>query len=266
MEHNIAIALGLTILAGLSTGIGSCIACFAQRTSTSFLSATLGFSAGVMIYVSFMELLTTSLIYTAAHFSRVTGGWLTVTGFFAGIFLIMIIDYKVPVHENPHHARLPEEMAQRIDTSALRRTGVLTALAIGIHNFPEGIATFMSAINDPALGVTIAIAIALHNIPEGISVAVPIYYATGSRKRAFWYSLLSGLAEPIGAFSAYLVLRPFLNEGVMGVVLAAVAGIMVFISLDQLIPNAKKYDTGHQAVYGLIAGMAVMAVTLLMLR
>lgn len=265
MEQNIAFAFGLTVLAGLATGVGSAIACFTQRTNTNFLSATLGFSAGVMIYVSFVELLATALRYTAAYYSHPMGGWLSVAAFFAGIFLIMAIDYKVPVHENPHHAHLPEEMAQRIDAPGLKRVGVLTALAIGIHNFPEGIATFMSALDDPALGVTIAIAIALHNIPEGISVAVPIYYATGSRRRAFWYSLSSGLAEPLGAITAYLLLRPFLNEGLMGMVLAAVAGIMVFISLDQLIPNAKKYDTGHQAVYGLIAGMAMMAVSLLMM-
>lgn len=265
MDSHFTAALGLTLLAGLSTGIGSAIACFAQRTSIGFLSATLGFSAGVMIYVSFVELLTTALAYTTTEFSKPLGGWLSVAGFFIGIFFIMLIDYKVPTHENPHIAHLPEEMGERIDTSALHRAGILTALAIGIHNFPEGIATFMAAIDNPTLGLTIAIAIALHNIPEGISVAVPIYYATGSRKRAFWYSFLSGLAEPVGAITAYLLLRPFLNPGVMGVVLAAVAGIMVFISLDQLIPNAKKYDTGHQAVYGLIAGMAVMAVTLLLM-
>jgi len=265
MEDNFLVALGLTMLAGLSTGIGSAIACFAQRTNISLLSATLGFSAGVMIYVSFVELLTSAVTYTTLEYSKPLGGWLSVTSFFIGIFFIMLIDYKVPTHENPHIAHLPEEMGQRIDTSALHRTGILTALAIGIHNFPEGIATFMSSVDNPTLGMTIAIAIALHNIPEGISVAVPIYYATGSRKRAFWYSFLSGLAEPVGAVVAYLLLRPFLNQGVMGLVLAAVAGIMVFISLDQLIPNAKKYDTGHQAVYGLIGGMAVMAVTLLLM-
>lgn len=262
MDTHVASALGLTLLAGLSTGIGSALACFAPRTNTNFLSATLGFSAGVMIYVSFVELLTTAIRFTTGFG---LGGGLAVGGFFAGILLIMLIDYQVPVQENPHIAHLPREMAQRIDTSALGRAGVLTALAIGIHNFPEGIATFMAAIHNPMLGLTIAIAVALHNIPEGISVAVPIYFATGSRSRAFWYSFLSGLAEPAGALVAYLVLRPYLNEGVMGVVLAAVAGIMVFISLDQLIPNAKKYDTGHLAVYGLIAGMGVMAVTLLMM-
>jgi ZIP family zinc transporter len=148
----------------------------------------------------------------------------------------------------------------------LHRVGLLSALAIGIHNFPEGIATFMAVLADPVVGVSIAIAIALHNIPEGISIAVPVYYASGSRRRAFWISLLSGLAEPVGAFLAYLLLRPYLDNGLLGLVFAVVAGIMVFISLDQLIPNAKKYDTGHNAVYGLIAGMAVMALTLLLLR
>lgn len=265
MDDPVTLALLLTLLAGLSTGIGSALACFAPRTNINFLSATLGFSAGVMIYVSFVELLATGMRETTGYFGQPLGGWLAVACFFAGIALIMVIDYKVPVQENPHIAHLPQEMVQRDDTAALQRAGVLTALAIGVHNFPEGIATFMATLDNPAVGLTIALALALHNIPEGISVAVPIYYATGSRRRAFWYSFLSGLAEPIGAVTAYLLLKPLLNSGVMGMVLAAVAGIMVFIALDQLIPNAKKYDTGHLAVYGLIAGMGVMAVTLLLM-
>src|SRR5512139_2600986 len=126
MEYHVAMALGLTLLAGLSTGIGSAIACFAQRTNISFLSAALGFSAGVMIYVSFVELLSTALLYTAAQYGRPLDGWLSVAGFFGGMFLIMVIDYTVPVHENPHIAHLPQEMAQRVDTSALGRAGMLT--------------------------------------------------------------------------------------------------------------------------------------------
>ncbi|MER2170119.1 MAG: ZIP family metal transporter, partial [Psychrobacillus psychrodurans] len=143
--------------------------------------------------------------------------------------------------------------------------GVFTALAIGIHNFPEGIATFASALQDPNLGIAIAIAVAIHNIPEGIAVAVPIYYATGSRKKAFKLSFLSGLAEPVGAFVAYLVLMPYLNGVVFGVVFAAVAGIMVFISLDELLPAAKKYDETHSSIYGVVAGMLVMALSLVLL-
>ncbi len=266
MDRNALIAIGLTTLAGLSTGIGSAIATFTRRNNTAFLSVALGFSAGVMIYVSFVELLPSARVLLTAAYGRPFGSWLMHGGFFAGVGLILLIDSTVPYEHNPHHARLSEEMRRPTESSELHRVGVLAALAIGIHNFPEGIATFMSTIDDPLVGATIAIAIALHNIPEGISIAVPIYLASGSRRRAFWYSFASGLAEPLGALSAYLLLRPFLNEMVMGSVLAMVAGIMVFISLDQLIPNAKKYGCGHQAVYGLIAGMGLMAVTLVMLE
>jgi ZIP family zinc transporter len=147
----------------------------------------------------------------------------------------------------------------------LHRLGLLTALAIGIHNFPEGIATFFAAMTDRTVGISIAAAIALHNIPEGISVSIPVYYATGSRRKAFWYSSLSGISEPVGAIIGFLALRSFLESHLVDIVFAAVAGIMVFISLDQLVPHAKKYSTGHQSIYGLISGMAVMALTLLLL-
>lgn len=263
MEHNVWLAFGLTLLAGLSTGIGSAVALFARRSNMSVLSAALGFSAGVMIYVSFVELLAGGQALLQEQHGRVLGSWLAVGAFFGGILLILTIDFLVPAHENPHQARLMDDNGAGLHP--LHRVGLLSALAIGIHNFPEGMATFMAVLADPLVGLSIAIAIALHNIPEGISIAVPVYYASGSRRRAFWFSFLSGLAEPVGALVGYLLLRPFLDDGVLGLVFAAVAGIMVFISLDQLIPNAKKYDSGHQAVYGLIAGMGVMAVTLVML-
>ena len=151
----------------------------------------------------------------------------------------------------------------------LYRVGILTALALAIHNFPEGIATFMTALNDPKVGIAIAVAIAIHNIPEGIAVSIPIYFATGSKKKAFLLSFLSGLAEPIGALIAYLTLIPFLtasNSGIiLGVVLAAVAGIMVFISLDELLPAAEEYGEHHISIYGVVSGMAVMALSLLLL-
>ncbi|WP_303908047.1 zinc transporter ZupT [Thiohalomonas denitrificans] len=264
MEHDVAFALGLTALAGLSTGIGSAVAVFAHRSNKRFLAASLGFSAGVMIYVAFLELLPTGIELVAGTTGARQGEWFTTGAFFAGILLTSIIDFFVPTVENPHTAMLVEEM-ERAEALQLQRVGVLTALAIGIHNFPEGIATFMAALSDPTIGVAIAVAIALHNIPEGISVAVPVYYATGSRRSAFWFSFLSGLAEPVGAIAAYLLLMPFLSDVMMGVVLAAVAGIMVFIALDTLIPNAKKYGQGHDAVYGLISGMALMAASLLLL-
>jgi ZIP family zinc transporter len=150
--------------------------------------------------------------------------------------------------------------------------GLFTALAIGIHNFPEGLATFLAALHDPGLGVAIAVAIALHNIPEGISVSVPIFYATGNRRKAFVYSVLSGLAEPVGAIVAYLVLVLFLGNGaamppqVMGVLFGGVAGIMVYISLDELLPTSRAYGKGHDSIGGFVAGMLVMALSLLLMK
>jgi ZIP family zinc transporter len=265
VEENLLVAFTLTIIAGLSTGIGSAIALFAQKTNRAFLAASLGFSGGVMIYVSFVELFPISHEFLAGSFGERTGAWITTGAFFGGVLLTAFIDYLVPSYENPHEAGLVEEIVEKRDLRHLERVGVMTALAIGIHNFPEGLATFFAALPGLSAGIPVAFAIALHNIPEGISVSIPMYFATGSRKKAFIYSFLSGVSEPLGALVGFLVLRPFVSDPMMGIVFAAVAGVMVFISLDQLIPNAKKYGEGHPSVYGLIAGMAVMAVSLLAL-
>ena len=265
MEHNVLIAFGLTAFAGLSTGIGSALAFFSKRTNTNFLSIALGFSAGVMIYVSFVEILQKAKDSLTPIYGEVAGTWYTVLAFFCGILLILIIDRLVPSHENPHEAHKIEEMDRPMPQDAkLLRMGLFTALAISIHNFPEGLATFTAALTDPALGASIAIAIAIHNIPEGISVSVPIYFATGSKPKAFWYSFLSGVSEPIGALIGYILLRPYMTDTTFGLLFASVAGIMVFISLDELLPTAREYCSGHNAVYGLICGMAVMAISLLM--
>ena len=181
--------------------------------------------------------------------------------------LIGIIDKLVPSFENPHEIHGIEEMTQPVEkdkNTKLMRMGIFTALAIGIHNFPEGLATFTAALKDPALGIGIAVAIAIHNIPEGISVSVPIYYATGDRKKAFLYSFLSGVSEPVGALIGYILLLRFFNDLVFGIVFAMVAGIMVFISLDELLPSAQKYGEHHLSIYGLISGMIVMALSLLL--
>ena len=262
-------AFGLTLFAGLSTGIGSALAFFAKKTNTRFLSAALGFSAGVMIYVSLIEIFVKARDSLSAALGATAGYWVTTTAFFGGIAIISLIDKLVPSFENPHEAHEIEEMhdpeaQEEKKKRDLMRMGAFSALAIGIHNFPEGLATFMSALSDPTLGISIAVAISIHNIPEGIAVSVPIYYATGSKKKAFFYSFLSGLAEPVGAAVGFFVLLPFMNELVFGVLFAAVAGIMVFISLDELLPTAEKYGEHHIAIYGLIAGMAVMAVSLLL--
>jgi ZIP family zinc transporter len=266
-------AFGLTIFAGLATGIGSALAFFTRTTNTRFLSLALGFSAGVMIYVSFVEIFFKAKTELVAALGDGPGTWATVGAFFGGIALIALIDWLVPNYENPHELHSIEEMAQGLenlprneahDFGRLHRMGLFTALAIGIHNFPEGLATFTAALTDPHLGVAIATAIAIHNIPEGIAVSVPIYFATGSRRKAFKYSFLSGVAEPIGALVGYLILLPFFSPTVFGLLFAGVAGIMVFISVDELLPAAEEFGEHHLTIIGLIAGMAVMALSLLL--
>ncbi len=267
MEQNVLIAFGLTLFAGLATGIGSAIAFFAKKTNTKFLSLSLGFSAGVMIYVSLVEIFVKAQDSLIAVYGKKLGSWYTVAAFFGGILLIGIIDKLVPSIENPHEVRGIEDFEGEEPTEKERkllRMGTLTALAIGIHNFPEGLATFAAALNDPAIGVSIAVAIAIHNIPEGISVSVPIYYATGSNRKAFTWSFLSGVSEPIGAVIGYFIFFHWFNDAVFGVLFAMVAGIMVFISLDELLPSAQKYGEHHLSIYGLVCGMAVMALSLLM--
>lgn len=268
MNENLVFAFTLTLFAGLATGIGSLMALVFKTTNKKFLSISLGFSAGVMIYVSFVEILKKSQISLSKEYGEVTGAWLAAISFFAGILIIALIDRLIPSYENPHEARPIESMHKdkknHNNDHKLMRMGVFTALAIAIHNFPEGLATFTSALVDPAIGISIAVAIAIHNIPEGISVSVPIYYATGSRKKAFWLSFMSGLSEPVGAVLGYVLLYTFFSASVMGVLFGVVAGIMVFVSLDELFPTAREYGEGHNAIYGLILGMAVMAFSLLM--
>lgn len=266
MPENILFAFGLTLMAGLATGIGSILAFFTSRTNTRFLSLALGFSAGVMIYVSMIEIFVKAQDALTGSLGDRLGNWITVGGFFGGMVLIALIDKFIPKQSNPHELKKVEDMNNQnvSQDPALLKMGVFTALAIGIHNFPEGIATFTSALQDPALGVAIAVAIAIHNIPEGIAVSVPVYFATGDKKKAFKLSFLSGLSEPIGAIVAFLFLMPFLNDIMFGIIFAAVAGIMVFISLDELLPAAKKYDEAHMSIYGLIGGMALMAISLLL--
>ena len=231
-----------------------------------------------MVYVSLVELLPVASDLLGESLGETAGGWLAIGCFFAGMLISAVIDKLVPEPENPHEAvsleamRLVRQDANAIGSSpaagdravSLARLGPLTALVIGLHNFPEGMATFASALADPALGLSIALAVAIHNIPEGVSVAVPTFFATRSRKKAVLYSFASGLAEPIGALFAYLVLMSFLDDAVVAAMLAAVGGIMVFISFDELVPTAREYGKGHTAIAGVMLGMAVMAVSLLL--
>ena len=279
--NNVVFAFMLTLFAGLSTGIGSLIAFFSKKSNTKFLSISLGFSAGVMIYVSMIEIFAKAQASLILELGKTRGSWMTVIAFFGGIFVIGIIDKLIPSSENPHELHSVEEMRddhpdnnhhvlqinkrkEAIKNKKLLRMGLFTALAISIHNFPEGLATFIAALRQPQIAVPIAIAIAIHNIPEGIAVSVPIYYAIGSKKKAFLYSFLSGLSEPVGALLGYLILMPFINDVLMGIIFAFVSGIMVFISLDELLPSAREYGDHHLSIYGLVSGMMVMALSLLL--
>ena len=253
MEKNVALALILTTLAGLSTTLGSLLGLVVRRPGPRFMSATLGFSAGVMVMISFVELLQGSIDsigFAYAHF-----------GFFIGIIVIFIIDFFLP-HEWAGH--LDRSEAQ--PNSKLLRMGLLVALGIGIHNFPEGMATFAGALKDTKLGIAIAVAIAIHNIPEGLAVSAPVYAATGSRAKAFFWSFLSGVAEPIGAGVAAVILLPFLTPALLGWLLAFVAGIMVFIAIDELVPTSRSFGQEHTAILGVVLGMAIMSLSLWMLK
>ena len=249
-------ALLLTVFAGLSTGIGSLIALFAKRTNTKFLSLSLGFSAGVMLYVSMIEIFAKAKVYLVDANGETIGYWLCVGAFFLGVILIGLIDFFIPSTES--------DIGAKSNSGSLNRMGIMTALAIAIHNFPEGMATFTSALRDPCLGSAIAVAIAIHNIPEGIATSLPIYFSTGKRLRAFMISFLSGITEPLGAIFGYILLKPFFNDTVFGILFSAVAGIMVFISLEELIPMAHEYEKSKITIIGVIIGMAIMALSLLL--
>ena len=260
-HHTIIIAFVLTMIAGLSTGIGSLIALVANRTNTKFLCVSLGFSAGVMLYLSFMEMLPAAREELTHCLGERTGTLSLILAFFGGIGLTAMIDLLVPTMNNPHEVQSIEDMRKPGNLS-LHRVGILVALSLAIHNFPEGIAAFTSALNGLSVAIPITIAIAVHNIPEGIAVSVPIYHATGSRRKAFWISFLSGLTEPLGALIAYLFLMPFWSPLINGIVFASVSGIMVYISLDELLPTAEKYGEHHISISGLIVGMIIMALSL----
>ncbi len=258
-------ALVFSLLAGLSTGFGGLFVLLFRTTNKKFLSVALGFSAGIMIYISFMELLPDAKTHIGAAMGTDKGGLLALFAFFVGILLIAAIDKLVPERENPHEIHNIEEV-DKCDVipgaHKLMKTSVLTAIAITIHNFPEGMATFISTVSEIQLGIAVAIAVAIHNIPEGIAVAIPVYCATGSRRKAFFYSLLSGAAEPLGAVFAFLFLAPYLTDTLLGLMFAGIAGIMIYISFDELLPTARQYGEHHLTIYGLLSGMLVMGVSL----
>jgi ZIP family zinc transporter len=253
MPEGFAFGLILSTLAGLSTLIGSFLGLLTKEPGPRFMALTLGFSGGVMLHVSFIELLQAGVESSGFGPAHVA--------FFAGMVAMFLVDVLIPHDYMAEHNRTGRSEHQ----SQLLKTGMFVALGIGIHNFPEGMASFVGALQDPSLGIAIATAIAIHNIPEGLAVAAPIVAATGSRKKALLWSLVAGLAEPLGAGVAALVLFPFLSDAVLGYILAAVAGIMVFITLDELIPVSRSFGKEHLTIVGVGLGMAVMALSLWLL-
>lgn len=251
--NNIVIAFVLSMIAGLSTALGGSIGLFAKKSNTKFLSVMLGFSAGVMIFISFIEILDESMKLLILSFDKKLGSLLALICFFSGMLLVHVINRLIP---NDIYSKNKEGKRN------LMRTGILTAVVVAIHNFPEGIASFITSLRSLSLAIPTVLAIALHNIPEGIAVSVPIYHATGSRERAFLYSLLSGIAEPLGALVGYIILIPFMNDVVFGILYALIAGIMVFISFDQLIPTSNEYGKHSLSIIGLITGMVFMGFSL----
>jgi len=246
--YPIFLALLLSFLAGISTTLGAIIAFFIRKPSKWILGFTLGFSAGVMLNVSFVELLLKSMDLTGFLYANFA--------FLIDMLIILVIDVSIP----------HEYIAEKVDDPKLMRTGILTATGIAIHNFPEGFVTFAGALYSIEVGFLLAIAVAIHNIPEGLSVSIPILYATGDRRKALWYSFLSGIFEPIGAVIGAAFLLPFATDFLLGCVLAFVAGIMVYISFDELLPSAREYGKGHTVAMGVILGMVVMTSSLALLR
>lgn len=285
-EGNFINALLLTLVAGLATGVGGAIIMFVKKFSPKILSASLGFSAGVMIFISLVELFPESRHSLSLLFGEKLGMLYTLLAFFGGMGLIALIDHLVPSYENPHEVNqltievhnnavgldnsLPDSFpaptpGKSEESKKLLRLGLLSSIVIAVHNFPEGLATFVTAMEEPSLGLSIALAIALHNIPEGIAVAIPIYYATKKRGKAVWNATLSGLAEPLGGIIGFLLLSRLLSDSFLGIILASVAGIMVYISLDELLPTAENYGAHHIAIIGVITGMAFMGFGMMVL-
>ena len=262
---NVAIAFLSSALAGLATMLGAVIVFLSKSDNKKFLSSALGFSAGVMIYISFMEMMPMAQENFLKTMADKQSQWMMLASFFGAMAVFGLISHLVPEADAPHDIKTEHELEEKSKELALEVVGLKRAIAIGVHNFPEGMVTFMTGLMDPAMGLSIAVAIAMHNIPEGIGVAAPIYFATGDKKRALWLTFLSGVSEPVGAMLAYLLLRPFLTPTLFGVVFGAISGIMVLISFDELLPASRAYGETHLSLLGLIFGMMVMGASLVIL-
>lgn len=264
MSREAILSLGLTTIVGLSMGMGSLLSFFVKGTNKKFLSLSLSFSAGIMIYVSFMAILPEGMELIEEHFGE-NGSFIALIGFFGGMLITAIVEklvHKFGGHVHGHDDHEHDHHHHEENGEHLSKLGLMSAIAIAIHNLPEGLAIFTAGLKDISVAIPIAAAVILHNIPLSIAISVPIYYSTGSKKKAFLYSLIVGLCQPFGAIIGYLILSSFFNDLVFGILFSIVAGIMIFVSLDELLPSSQKYEDHHISVYGAIAGMIVMALSI----
>ena len=245
-----------TLVAGLAMGIGGLLGFVGEGRNKNFFYSSVGFAAGVMLYAAFVEVLPESFETLSDIFGEKNGVLYTTIGFFIGIIFMLGTEKFCLTHQ--HH----DENHIEKEDKAMYRMGIMTAIAIAIHNFPEGLAIFTSALKDTKLGLSVTLAIIIHNIAVGIAISAPIYYGTGNKKKALGAALLSGLSEPLGAILGYWILKDYLNDVIFGILLSIVAGVMVYISLDELIPSAQKGDS-HTGTYSLVFGMFVMALTII---
>ena len=261
---NLIVAFMITLIAGMFTVLGSVLVLFAKTPNPRFLSFGLAFAGGAMVYVSLTEILTKSTTEFTKAYGDKYGFAASTLAFLLGLAAIALIDRLIP---NPHETLDVQDPAfQKKERQQIARLGMMAAIAITVHNFPEGLATFFATLENPAIGMPLALAIAIHNIPEGISIAAPVYFATQNKKLTVLACFISGLAEPLGAILGYTLLKPFLSPAIFGSIFGLIAGVMVFLALDELLPASKRYSNGHETVYGLIAGMTVIAVSLVLFQ
>ena len=262
LDAQVYTAFAVTFLAGLATGVGGILVLFSRKINFRFLAFGLAFAAGAMIYVSLTEILNQSISSFSLTFDEKTGFAFGTFAFLLGVILVLLLELFVP---NPHET-IDVKQAHKVNHPQLLRTGLLTLFAISAHNLPEGLSTFFATMESLELGVPLAVAIAIHNVPEGVAIALPIYFATGRKDYAFCASLISGLAEPLGAALGYFILAPYMNNTIYGIVFGLISGVMVYLALDELLPTAKRFSQGHETVYGLVSGMTALATSLVIFK
>ncbi|MBU5428026.1 zinc transporter ZupT [Tissierella pigra] len=259
MAKEVLLSFGLTTIVGLTMAVGSLLSFLVNKTNKRFLSLSLSFSAGIMIYVSFMSILPEGIELMENNLGE-HGKFVALGGFFGGMLITAFMEKVIHLfgghshhHDHSHHHGCEEHLS---------KLGLMSAVAIAIHNLPEGLALFTTGLKDISVAIPIAVAIVLHNIPLGIAISVPVYYSTGSKAKSFLYSLFVGLCQPLGAIAGYLFLSKFFSDTLFGILFSIIAGIMIFVSLDELLPSSQKYEDHHISVYGAIAGMLVMAIAM----